>query len=216
MVEDTIAAKTLLILGATGGTGQHVVAQALHRGFVVTALARDPARLNIASDRLHVLAGSVTDEATLAAAMRGQDAVISTLGVGKSFRSGGIIGRAVPLIVSAMEAEGTRRLILTSAFGVGETRRDTPVIPRLFIRTFLRDICRDKEVGEAALRRSGLEWTLVYPTGLADRPGTGQYRVGERLALRGFPTIARADVADFLLNSVADGAYLRRCVLVSS
>lgn len=212
-----MADTRLLVLGATGGTGKHVVAQALRRGFVVTALVRDPAGLGIASDRLHVIPGSVTEgEAALAAAMRGQNAVISALGVGKSFRSGGIIARAAPRIVSAMAAAGIHRLIFTSAFGVGETRRDAPLIPRLFMRTLLRDIYRDKEAGEAELCRSGLEWTLVCPTSLVDRPGTGAYRVGERLTLRGFPTIARADVADFLLNQINDATYMRKRVLVSS
>jgi len=212
-----MADERLLVLGGTGGTGQHVVTQALRRGFVVTAFVRDPARLGIASDRLRVVAGSVTDnEAALAVATRGQDAVISALGVGKSFRSGDLIGRAVPRIVRAMESAGIRRLVFTSAFGVGETRRDAPPIPRLFMRTLLRDVYRDKEAGEAELRRSSLDWTLVCPTGLVDRPGTGQYRVGERLALRGFPTVPRADVADFLLDQVSDATYIRKSVLVSS
>jgi putative NADH-flavin reductase len=209
--------KRLLVLGATGGTGQHVVAEALRRGFVVTALVRDPARLSIESDQLHVQRGSVTgDEAPLASAMRGQDAVISALGVGKSFKSGGVIGQAIPRIIRSMQAAGVRRLVFTSAFGVGETRRDVPLIPRLFMRTLLRDVYRDKEAGDAELRGSLLDWTIVYPAGLVDRPAGGQYRVGERLALRGFPTIARSDLANFLLDQVDDTTYMRKGVLVSS
>ncbi len=212
-----MADKKVLVLGATGGTGQLVVARALRRGFVVTALVRDTARLGIESDRLHVIKGSVTDDdAPLASAMRGQDAVISALGVGKSFKSGGVIGQAVPRIIRSMQAAGVRRLVFTSAFGVGETRRDVPLIPRLFISTFLRDVYRDKEAGEGVLRGSQLDWTIVYPAGLVDRPATGQYRMGERLALRGVPTIARADVADCLLDQVGDTTYVRKGVLVSS
>jgi putative NADH-flavin reductase len=212
-----MADKKLLVLGATGGTGQQVVAQALHRGFVVTALVRDPARLRIESDQLHVHRGSMTgDEAPLASAMRGQDAVISALGVGKSFKSGGVIGQAIPRIIRSMQAAGVRRLVFTSAFGVGETRRDVPLIPRLFMRTLLRDVYRDKEAGDVELRGSLLDWTIVYPAGLVDRPAAGQYRVGERLALRGFPTIARSDLANFLLDQVDDTRYVRKGVLVSS
>jgi putative NADH-flavin reductase len=165
---------------------------------------------------LRVHTGSMTgDEAPLAAAMSGQDAVISALGVGKSFTSGGIIGQAVPRVLRAMEAAGVRRLVFTSAFGVGETRRDVPLIPRIFMSTLLRDVYRDKEAGDAQLRASTLSWTIVYPTGLVDRAATGQYRVGERLALRGFPTIARADLAGFLLDQVDDARYVRKGVLVS-
>jgi putative NADH-flavin reductase len=207
----------LLVLGATARTGQQVVAQALRRGFVVTALVRDPARLRIDSDRPHVRTGSMTGEiAPMAAAVLGQDAVISALGVGKSFKSGRLIEQALPRILWSMEAAGVRRLVFTSAFGGGETRRDVPLIPRLFMRTLLREVYRDKEAGEVELRGSTLDWTIVYPTGLVDRPATGQYRVGERLVLRGFPTIARADLADFLLNQVDDRTYVRKGVLVSS
>ena len=207
----------LLVLGASGGTGRCVVAQALERGFHVTALVRHPDRLAIRSDRLEVVTASVTeDDAALADAMRGQDAVISAIGVGKSFKSNNLIAEAMPRIVDALESARVRRIIFTSAFGVGETRRDAPLVPRLFMSTLLRDVYRDKEAGEAILRRSNLEWTLVYPTGLSDRQATGRWRAGERLSLHGFPTIARADVASFLLAQVEDRTWLRKGVLVSS
>ncbi len=212
-----MAAKRLLVLGATGGTGQHVVAEALRHGFEVTAFVRDASRMATESQRLRVKVGDVTrDDESLTSAMDGQDAVISVLGVGKSFKSGGVIAQATPHILRSMEAAAVRRLIFTSAFGVGETRRDVPPVPRLFMSTLLRDVYRDKAAGETALRNSSFDWTVVYPTRLVDSPATGKYRVGERLALRGFPAIGRADLADFLLRQVNDATYIRKGVLVSS
>jgi len=209
--------RKLLVLGATGGTGQQVVKQALEQGHNVTALVREPTRMSVRSDRLRVIAGSVTADSTaLATAMRGQDVVISVLGVGKSFKSGNLITESVPRIVRAMKDENVRRIIFVSAFGVGVTIRDVPLVPRLFIRSLLRDIYRDKAAGDAKLIDSNLDWTLVYPTGLADGPATGQYRVGERLELQGFPHIARADVAAFLLAQIDDPTYVRRQVLITS
>ena len=209
--------RKLLVLGATGGTGQQVISRALRQGHEVTALVRTPQRLTITHDRLRVLAGSVTDDSqALADAVRDQAAVISTLGVGRTFKSGGLITQSMPRIVRAMTGEGIRRLIFTSAFGVGDTRRDVPLAPRIFIRLLLQDIYRDKELAEEMLRASGLDWTLVYPTGLIDAPATGRCRAGERLSLRGFPRIARADVADFLLTQVDDTTYVRKGVLISS
>jgi putative NADH-flavin reductase len=206
----------VLVLGATGGTGQQVVSQALQRGHRVTTLVRDPSRLSVTSERLRVLTGSVTDGAALAGAVRDQSAVISALGVGKSLKSGELIARAMPCILRAMESEGVSRLVFTSAFGVGATHRDVPLLPRIFIRLLLQDLYRDKEAGEELLRRSDLDWTLVYPTGLVDGPATGRYRVGERLALRGFPRIRRADLADFLLSQIEDTTYVRKGVLISA
>lgn len=208
--------RKVLVLGATGGTGQQLVAQALQQGHIVTVLVRNPQQLASASDRLRIVTGGVTEgDTALATAVRDQDVVISALGVGKSFKSGGLMAQCVPRIVHAMEHQGVRRLIFTSAFGVGETHRDVPLIPRIFIRLLLRDIYRDKEVGEAQLRSSNLDWTLVYPSGLIDGPATGQCRAGERLVLRGFPRITRGDVAAFLLQQIDDATYLRKGVLIS-
>ena len=114
--------RRILVLGATGGTGQQLVAQALQRGHMVSAFARNPGRVAITSDRLHLIEGSVTtDDQTLTSAVRDQDVVISALGLGKSFRSDGLISQAMPRIVRAMVLQGIRRLVFTSAFGVGET-----------------------------------------------------------------------------------------------
>ena len=176
-----------------------------------------PQRLTSTSDRLRVLSGSATDDgSTLAAAIHAQDVVISTLGVGNSLKSSGLIARSVPAIVRAMESQGVRRLIFTSAYGVGATRRDVPLLPRILMRLLLRDLYADKEAGEEQLRRSALDWTLVYPVTLTNRPKTGRYRVGERLTLHGFPRVARADVAEFILTQIADSTYLRKGVLISS
>jgi putative NADH-flavin reductase len=212
-----MATQNVLVLGATGGTGQQVVARALQRGHSVTALVRHPERLTVTSDRLRVLTGSVPDDPdVLAAAVHGQDAVVSTLGVGGSLKSRGLIARSAPAIVRAMEQAGVRRLIFTSAFGVGDTIRDVPPVPRFLIRLLLRDVYRDKAAGEEHIRRSALDWTLVYPSTLANGPATGHYRVGQRLTLHGVPKISRADVADFLVTQIEDLTYIGRSVLVSS
>ena len=207
--------KKLLVLGATGGTGRHVVSQALELGHEVTVLVRDPSRLTTASPRLRVVTGSVTDSPEpLTEAIRGQDAVISALGVGNSLKSGGLIARSVPVLVQAMRSSGVRRVVFTSAYGVGPTFGEAPFIPRLFMRTLLRDLYQDKAAGEEVMQRSGLDWTLVYPVTLTDGARTSRYRAGEHLGLRGFPTVSRADVAEFLLKQVEDATYLRRRVLI--
>ena len=211
-----MTAKRILVLGATGATGREVVAQALGRGLDVTALVRSPARLPITHEHLRIVTGDVTGgPESLNAAMRGQDAVISALGVGKSFKPGGLIARSAPMIVHAMESAGVRRLVFTSAYGVGVTWRDVPLVPRILIRLFLRDVYADKAAGEEALARSNLDWTLVYPVTLTNGARTGRSHTGERLALRGVPTVSRADVAEFLLSQLEDRTYLRKGVLIS-
>ena len=208
--------KKLLVLGATGGTGLEVVRQAVEAGHEVTAYVRNPAKLTMKSDRLRVQAGGAIDSVDgLGAAMRGQDAVISALGRGNSLKSDDLFAHAMPAILRAMESERVRRLVFCSAFGVGETWRDTPLLPRILIRVLLRDLYADKEIADALLRRCALDWTIVYPTALTNGAHTGRYRSGERLVLRGNPKISRADVADFLVRQVEDGAFVRKGMLVS-
>lgn len=207
--------KKVLILGATGGTGRHLLTEALARGYEVTVLARRPERLPPAAERARVISGDVLDDAALTQAVCGQDAVVSALGVASSLKSRDLIARSVPAILRAMAAAGVRRLVFTSAYGVGDTYRDVPLLPSILIRLLFRDLYADKALGEDMLRRSDLDWTLVYPTTLTNGPKTGKYRVGERLQLRGLPTISRADVADFLANQIEDTTNVRKMVLIS-
>jgi putative NADH-flavin reductase len=205
----------VLVLGATGATGREVLAQALGAGHDVTVLVRDPARLGKPDPRLRVLSGGVEDADKLADAVRGQDAVISTLGVGSAFRSKGLFARGMPLIVKAMQAAGVRRFVLMSSCGVGETMAQAACLQQAFMRLFLREVFADKAAGEEILRRSDLDWTIAYPVALTHGPKSGRYRSGEQLELRGFPTISRADVADFLLRQLTDPTYRRKGALLS-
>jgi uncharacterized protein YbjT (DUF2867 family) len=208
--------RRILLLGATGGTGEQVLAQAAESRLEVTVLVRDASKLPTAFRPTNIVTGDLLqDPSALDAAVAGQDGVISTLGVGQSFKSGGLIARAAPALVAAMERQGVRRLVFTSGFGVGPTWSATPLIPRLFIRTLLRDVYADKAAGEAAIRDSSLDWTLVYPVGLSNGPRTDRCRVAEHLALSGFPRVARANVAAVLLRVLDDPAATRKALLVA-
>jgi putative NADH-flavin reductase len=206
----------ILLFGATGPTGQRVLAQALARGHTVTAFVRDPSRLAIHDDRVRVVVGDATrDVAANADALRGQDVVVSALGRRATLSSDHLIERSMRMIVPAMERAGVRRLILLSAFGVGESRYDAPWIPRIMYRALLGDIFRDKLAGEKRVRQSSLDWTFIYPVILTNGPLTGRYRAGERLTLRGIPRISRADVARFILTEAENGGFVRKVVALS-
>ena len=79
------------------------------------------------------------------------------------------------------------------------------------IPLFLRNIFADKEVQEAAIKASKLEWVIVRPAALTNRPKTGVYR-----SWTGLPNaplrkrISRADTADFMLRQLGEDTYLRR------
>ena len=204
----------LLVLGATGPTGREVVSQAIELGHEVTAFARRPEGV---TQKVRVIQGdAMRDPYSIAEALQGQEAVVSALGLGKVLIPNRFTERTISNIVPAMERAGVKRLVWMSSFGVGDTARAAPLPMRLAYSTLLYAVFRDKEVGEAELRKSALDWTIVYPTTLTDGPKTASYRAGEELKLEGMPSISRADVAHFMLHEVGANAYVRRGVVLSS
>lgn len=177
---------------------------------------RNLRRLSISDECVRVVVGDTTrDESIVAEALRGQDVVVSALGRRNTLTSDHLIERSMRAIVPAMERTGVRRLILLSAFGVGESRHDAPWFSRIMYRVLLSDIFRDKLAGEERVRRSGLEWKIAYPVLLTDGPLTGSYRAEEHLELQGIPKISRADVAHFILTEAEKGAFVRKVVVLS-
>jgi len=84
----------LLVFGASGRTGRRVVDQALQQGHVVTAFARDPAKIPQAHANLHVVRGDILNRESVDAAMAGQDGVVSALGTRAPIRV------IVPIIIA--------------------------------------------------------------------------------------------------------------------
>jgi putative NADH-flavin reductase len=207
----------LLLLGATGLTGQELLAQALDQGHSATVLLRSPEKLGVANERLVVRVGSVTDPAAVREALEGQDAVLSILGARglRELFGADLITKSMQAIISAMEQSGVRRLIFMSALGVGDSAPEAPALLRVVMGTALRRIAKDKAAGEEQLRQSNLDWTLVYPPSLTKGPRTGDYRVGDHLRVKATGKISRADVADFMLRQVEDTTFHRAHAVIS-
>lgn len=206
----------LTIFGATGKTGRQVVDQALKAGHEVTAFVRDPARMDLRHERLRVIQGDVTDEERVREAVRGQEAVISALGQTKT-SSKDVLTVAARHLVPAMREEGVGRLVTLVGAGVPD-ERDSGSLGRAFMRGLMklvvRQVLEDAERHAEIVRASDLEWTLVRPPRLTDGPSKGEYRTGY-LQLGGSNSIARADLADFMLKLASDGRYVREAPMVS-
>ena len=206
----------LLILGATGPTGQQLVRQALERSHRVTVLVRNPAKLNLTHENLIVITGDTLDEATLINVLKEKEAVLSALGRGKSLKSCNLMTKAVTNLISSMKSTNVNRVVLLSAFGVGETFAQANFIQRFIFRTFLKSIYGDKTIADSMLRHSPFDWTLAYPVMLTNGPSSGNYKVGETLPMKGMPKISRADVADFMLQQLTDATYLKKIAVLMS
>ncbi|CAM5398668.1 NADH-flavin reductase [Streptomyces avidinii] len=204
----------LTVFGATGGVGHEVVRQALEAGHEVTAVVRDPARLDVpAHERLRVeVVRDLTDEDALVPVLAGREAVVSALGSAsnKQARLTPVAGPALRAIVSAMDRAGVTRLSAVSAAPLGPVTPADGVLARRLVlpvlRRVLRDVYADLAVMEAAIAGSRAGWTVVRPPRLLNRPRTGAYRRAVDGNVPGGRSIARADVADALLSALSDPA----------
>jgi uncharacterized protein YbjT (DUF2867 family) len=206
----------LLILGASGGTGRQLVSQALAAGHRVTAVSRHPERITSAHANLSLVTGDIAgDPGVIVKALPGHDAVLSALGRGFSFSPEAVMARTVANVIPAMERLGPRRLVWLSAYGVAPDYDGATGMSRLFFRTLLRGIYADKSLGEAAVRGSGLEWTLVNPVRLTNEARVGKYKVGERIEGASGTAISRTTVAGFMIKCVADLGTVGRRLIIS-
>jgi putative NADH-flavin reductase len=199
----------LLIFGSTGSIGRQLVEQALEQGHTVTAFARNPEKLDIQHTNLKVVQGDVMDSASVEQAVQGQDAVLCVLGSGAQ-RKGTIRSEGTRQIIQAMEKVGVQRLICQTTLGAGDSWENLNFFWKyIMFGAFLREVFADHEKQENEVKQSRLDWTIVRPGAFVDGDRTGQYR-------HGFPgtdktaklKISRADVADFLLQQLANDAYL--------
>ena len=211
------------IFGASGGTGTLLTERCLAAGYEVTALLRSPEKFSL-RDRVQVIQGSVFDadavRHTIFAGEEGADVVLSALGA-RTLKKEDVLERGVPLIVAAMKQTGVRRIIvLGSAGALSDSLKKQPAWRRWFVQkivynTFLKWPVASQRSQWATLSASGLDWTMVMPPMLMNSPARGVYRVdGEALPQHGM-RIARADVADFMMQQIEGKQWVGKGVYIA-
>lgn len=207
-----VESVNVLVLGASGATGREVVKQALDRGYSVRAFVRDPDKFGVKHANLALTVGDVTEYAPVERAVRDVDAVASALGSGNSLGSHPELIDGVRNIVRAMEHESVRRLVYLSMLGVGGSGKQPGLVDRyVVLPLLLRNVMRDHAEKEAIIERSTLDWVIVRPPRLTNGPYTGKYRSGVD-ARDGtlLASVARADVAEFMVEQFAGNRYLHQ------
>lgn len=205
----------LVIFGATGKTGLEVVKQALEQGHTVTAFVRDSTRLTIEDESLTLVVGDAFDPASVAQSVQGQDAVICALGAGSELKKTTVRTTGTINIISGMQKNNVKRLMVVTAMGVGESWDTLSLVNKFFFATLLKSSRDDHETQEAAVKESGLDWTIIRPSGLTDTPRTGIYEVGENIPAA-TSKIARADIADLILKELEQNALIGKAVTITN
>jgi putative NADH-flavin reductase len=202
----------VLVFGASGATGRHVVTETARRGHEVVAFVRHDLGL-AAADGVFVIHGNAMERSDVDAAIaNGCDVVISALGA-RSLNKTRLLETAMGNILDAMRGHRISRLIELSAagtFGLPKTSRIS-LFGRLTFevlrRTVLRHSFDDHARADRLIEQSALDWTIVQPPELTDETPRG-YGIALDGIHRG-GAISRADVATAMVDIMERCSYVR-------
>jgi uncharacterized protein YbjT (DUF2867 family) len=214
----------ILVFGATGGTGRAVVSRALREGHTVTAFVRQASKLEPASG-LEIVEGDAMHAEDVKRAICGDpDAIVVTLGnpQGSLARLMGarrttaadVCKTGTRNIIAALPPDSTVPVVVVSAFGVGQTRDRLPFAYRLFYALLLREQIADKERQEALLKETALDYVIVQPVALTDKPGAGTWTASPEGTI-GRGEVSREDLAAYIMQILTEGIPSRRTIAFS-
>jgi putative NADH-flavin reductase len=213
----------IVIFGANGKTGRLLTTQALQAGHVVTAVTRRPDDFDATEKNLTVAAADAYDLGQVKAVISGQDVVLSTLGVPYSSKSITIYSGGTENIVEAMKATGVRRLVCVSSSVTDPAFRYEDsgggfafekILKPILTLTMGRTLYADMQRMETLVRASGLDWTIIRPSGLFMTSTVTDYRFAEDRIVGQYTS--RRDLADFMLTQATNDAFIGKAVAVAT
>src|SRR5262249_10872591 len=136
----------------------------------------------------------------------------------KNTRAAPVCSASARSITAAMRATGTGRLVVVSASGPF-TDGDGPLlryVAKPIVRRILKDAFADFMTMEQVVRPGGLDWTIVRPPRLTDKPLTGRYRTRSEANVRRGLTVSRADLAHLILAACGDPGTYRAAISIAN
>ena len=206
----------VLVLGAAGKTGSIVLDQALAAGHDVTAFVRDREELKVHGVR--VVEGDTTDGQSIEKAVKGQDAVLDAVGGGhKAFLETDLETSTAHHVIQAMRLHRVRRLVVISMLGEGESTRNASFFyEHILLPTYLRGADKDKAAMEDEVRQSNLDWVILRPAVLKDKPASGIIKIYSAESGETAHSISRADLAAFMLQQLTTDEHLRQALTLAN
>jgi putative NADH-flavin reductase len=208
----------ILLFGSTGGTGKEVLLQALEKGHFVTAIVRNPTKINIQSESLKVIQGDVLIS-NLDFAFAEQDAVICCLGTPAN-KAGTLRSEGTKNIIDAMKKANIDRLICQTSLGYDDSipvfNCTSFIFKKIIVPYILKATFKEHHLQEIAIKQSGLNWTVVRPGNLTNGKKTENYKSNFSYA---DPTlkvkISRADVAHLLIKQLSSSENNQKIIGIS-
>lgn len=205
----------ILVIGAAGRTGRHVVEQALGHGHEVRAFVHltEP---TLSHQRLELVRGDVLVFDDVERAVDGCDAVAFAAAPGKQGALQ-VCSAGIGNVLHAMAVHEVPVLVAVSAAGVfARSDARLSLSFRIMVATSLRQAYDDLEAMEQRIAASGVDWTIVRAGGLSDAPQSGHYRLSQDGSiLPKMARVPRADVAAMVLKAIETGAFTRRTLLIA-
>jgi putative NADH-flavin reductase len=213
-IEPALPGSNLLVIGANGGIGRQSVEVALEAGHHVTAVLRDPAKLRISHPNLEIVKGDVLHTETFERYLEGKDAVISAIG-GKMNKPTTLYSEGNRNLLISMKKMGATRAFFISSSAI-EISPLLPFLIRLVAKYVVQKLLKhgyaDQRVMETIIKESSVDWTIIRPPRLTDKPLTGRYRLAINSFLKNCLSISRADVAHFMVTNLANKATYKTTI----
>ncbi|MFD2200834.1 NAD(P)-dependent oxidoreductase [Shivajiella indica] len=215
----------LLLLGATGRTGREVLDLALSKGYRVNVLVRDRKKVHHKHVNLLVFEGDTRIPKDLHPSMDGCQAVISCLNISRTSdfpwaplrTPENFLSLTMKNLIGACHDKDVKRLVFTSAWGVGESVNTLPAwFSWLIDNSNIAPAYLEHERQESMVRNSGLDWTIVRPVGLVNSKKRKPVKVILNNHERPSLTISRKDTAGFLLDSLENRKLIHHIPLICS
>jgi len=194
----------VLLFGITGGTGSLIARRLLAGGNKVAAVVRHPENVTLRHTELQIRKGDLVQPETYSDLVKNSDVVISAVG-DRSGKPTTLYSDGVKNILRAMEGSKCKRLICISACPV-EINPEMVFWLRWLMKYVVQKIFRhgyaDLRVMESLIKGSDINWTIIRPPMLKDKPATDKYKIAINRHLRKPFSVTRADLANFIASIV--------------
>ena len=207
----------ITIIGASAGVGLRTAIRTLEAGHNVSTLSRTMPALPT-TPALRPILGSALNPDDVANAVSDADAILVTLGTGRSRKPTTLFSEASRVLVATVTKLGISAPVLVlTGFGAGDSDGYQKPVLRIGMKILLGKIYQDKTRMEQELSASPLNWEIVRPARLTNGPCASTYRaITDYTASMKITSVSRDDVADYLVTEAEKPLNLHRYVALTT
>jgi putative NADH-flavin reductase len=213
----------VLILGASGRTGKHIVAEALAQGWEVKALMREVNTFGLDHPNLIKVQGTPFAYADAKKAFESCDVTISALNISRASKNPwsklvspeNLISKSLQNVVDVAKHFKMKKLIVVSAWGVGDSRAEIPWWFKLMINfSKIGLVYKDHDRQERIVQNANLNYTIVRPVGLNDKEA-GLVKVSKNGSPKPGLFISRKSLAKYLVKCAVEDLHAQEIITLS-